>query len=393
MSSPNEPDVAAVIDAVHSVYVATFCLCAVTALVFYEYIYTIGQEVDLFWKRKFTGATALFLANRYLIMFGYILSISTVEKVSDSSCKVYADYYLLGDPTAIDLHRSPHDSCVGLVKTGVVIYNLPYVPWAVFSALRAYVLTKRSLPLALFTFGLGMVPYGLNMAELGLGLTGVVDPIFGCSDIVPRLTPELAKRILFLTVTIASRTPMIISDLILIGVTWRRLRGPVNLIRPSTAGLTAVLLRDGMVYFLVIFTLNALHLGFTLASISVGSSDFISNVTVFTFPLTGILVSRFLLDLQHANQAAELNLGSHIMESHPDTATAHAKSTLVFERVFIGSIGSSLNAIGGLDGPFDEDAQNPIETDEVAVVKDCTRYVTVGLKPLAIALTSDASNT
>ncbi|RPD68564.1 hypothetical protein L226DRAFT_517034 [Lentinus tigrinus ALCF2SS1-7] len=340
MSSPNEPDVAAVIDAVHSVYVATFCLCAVTALVFYEYIYTIGQEVDLFWKRKFTGATALFLANRYLIMFGYILSISTVEKVSDSVC-------------------------VGLVKTGVVIYNLPYVPWAVFSALRAYVLTKRSLPLALFTFGLGMVPYGLNMAELGLGLTGVVDPIFGCSDIVPRLTPELAKR-----VTIASRTPMIISDLILIGVTWRRLRGPVNLIRPSTAGLTAVLLRDGMVYFLVIFTLNALHLGFTLASISVGSSDFISNVTVFTFPLTGILVSRFLLDLQHANQAAELNLGSHIMESHPDTATAHAKSTLVFERVFIGSIGSSLNAIGGLDGPFDEDAQNPIETDEVAVVKD-----------------------
>ena len=36
--------------------------------VIYEQFITFDQEVDLFWKRKFTGATALFLANRYLIL-------------------------------------------------------------------------------------------------------------------------------------------------------------------------------------------------------------------------------------------------------------------------------------------------------------------------------------
>ena len=36
--------------------------------VIYEQFITFDQEVDLFWTRKFTGATALFLANRYLIL-------------------------------------------------------------------------------------------------------------------------------------------------------------------------------------------------------------------------------------------------------------------------------------------------------------------------------------
>ena len=36
-------------------------------LVFFEHLITIDLEIDLFWKRGFSGAAALFLTNRYLI--------------------------------------------------------------------------------------------------------------------------------------------------------------------------------------------------------------------------------------------------------------------------------------------------------------------------------------
>ena len=69
----------------------------------------------------------------------------------------------------------------------------------VFSCLRAFALSKN-WPLALFILLLSLVPYGVNMvrkrdqpvgrrtcfadsgwqADYGYGLTGVVDPLFGC---------------------------------------------------------------------------------------------------------------------------------------------------------------------------------------------------------------------
>ncbi|THG92468.1 hypothetical protein EW026_g8443, partial [Hermanssonia centrifuga] len=39
-----------------------------TALVAYEYIITIGAEVSLIWRRAWTGAVWLFIANRYLMV-------------------------------------------------------------------------------------------------------------------------------------------------------------------------------------------------------------------------------------------------------------------------------------------------------------------------------------
>ena len=48
----------------------------VTAFVFYEYAITLGQEIDMFWKRRFTGATALFLLNRYLLVLSSTLVVA-----------------------------------------------------------------------------------------------------------------------------------------------------------------------------------------------------------------------------------------------------------------------------------------------------------------------------
>ena len=42
-------------------------------LLFFEYIITLDREIEMFWRRKSSGATALFLANRYTILANAIL--------------------------------------------------------------------------------------------------------------------------------------------------------------------------------------------------------------------------------------------------------------------------------------------------------------------------------
>ncbi|TFK91445.1 hypothetical protein K466DRAFT_660057 [Polyporus arcularius HHB13444] len=109
-------------------------------------------------------------------------------------------------------------------------------------------------------------------------------------------------------VIIISRVPVIIADMLLIYITWAKLssRGALRDVRQPQAGskrlsLSDILFRDGTIYFVVLFTLNCLHLILSATAILTNGSG--SYVTYFTAPLTAILVSRFLIDLQEANHA------------------------------------------------------------------------------------------
>ena len=41
----------------------------IAAMFVYECLITFGEEVDLFWTNRMTGATVLFLLNRWIVMF------------------------------------------------------------------------------------------------------------------------------------------------------------------------------------------------------------------------------------------------------------------------------------------------------------------------------------
>ncbi len=45
------------------------------ALVAYEYLLSIDQEVALIWRRKWTGATWLFATNRYLLIANVVVAV------------------------------------------------------------------------------------------------------------------------------------------------------------------------------------------------------------------------------------------------------------------------------------------------------------------------------
>ncbi|RPD69111.1 hypothetical protein L226DRAFT_575891 [Lentinus tigrinus ALCF2SS1-7] len=299
-----------------NLFVDNCCTFAGTTFLVYEYLITFGQEVKLFWRGKWTGASILFFLNRYLALISYILII-----------------------------------CSLLVKGEAAISWIQFLPWAAFSALRAFALSGKNLILSIFVFLLGITPLAVNFVQYGFDLDGYNDPTFGCSAGVD-LTPSMAKRRLYVPseLTIASRGTLMAADLILLCVTWYTLprRNLVNLDSSrNLLSFTTVLLRDGTIYFVVLLILNILHLVFTLISV-VGAFDPVSFVTEFTEPATAVLVSRFLLDLQSANQDA-LKLDSRDPLNSDNQDFSGISETLTFARI-VGSVGLSMDFPESLTG-------------------------------------------
>ena len=58
-----------------------------TALYFYDYLLTLPSELSTIWSRKFTGATVLFIINRYSFAIAYALTLySPPGNISDAKC-------------------------------------------------------------------------------------------------------------------------------------------------------------------------------------------------------------------------------------------------------------------------------------------------------------------
>ncbi|RPD74224.1 hypothetical protein L226DRAFT_613604 [Lentinus tigrinus ALCF2SS1-7] len=269
-------------------------------------------------------------------------------------------------------------SCAILVRADRAFLLLSYFPWAVFSGLRTYALCPHhwhlGSALGMLVFLLSSVPIGINFAGYHW-LSTEITPILGCVNEVLVPTLQLAKEF-----TIASRTCLIVADLIVLGVTWRTAYRTTQLARIAVGTgeqtqrhdtYSGTLLRDGTLYFLVLAILNVLHLLFTMLSIASDTNSSISYVTLFTDPITTILVSRFLLDLQGIHQyQADSQLSSSSAGQH----------SIHFSRA-IGSLGSSLPSPGDTwfeDERLEEDASDEYECDEVGHEMDTFAEATKG---------------
>ncbi|KAI1787976.1 hypothetical protein LXA43DRAFT_1184168 [Ganoderma leucocontextum] len=233
----SQADIAAIVGKLFSRQISNYCSNAGSGLVVYEYFITLGREVQLFWKGKWTGAAILFYVNRYLSLAVNIYGLASNAHISAQSCPAE-------------------------LKANKVIDIMQYLPWAVFSTLRALALT-RSYPLAIFVFCLSIVPIPINFTHFAKGLTGVIDPLTGCvaND---NVSSDLSK-----SVTIISRTCLIAADLILVCITWANLyrRGGLRHSLEMNRFI-AVLLLDGTIYFVVLLLLNTLHLTLSMLSVS-----------------------------------------------------------------------------------------------------------------------------
>ncbi|KAI8985632.1 hypothetical protein BD414DRAFT_417021 [Trametes punicea] len=133
--------------------------CGLQALLAYEYVITLDQEVRFIWLRKKSGAALLFLAVRYLGLLSLVvLTAGSYAPMSDQvlSCSTY-------------------------VKVQVGIQFAQYLPWAAFSGLRALALSQMNWTLAAIIFILACGPFAINFWVLGgVGMYGYNIPVIGC---------------------------------------------------------------------------------------------------------------------------------------------------------------------------------------------------------------------
>ncbi|KAI0704982.1 hypothetical protein C8T65DRAFT_810010 [Cerioporus squamosus] len=254
MASPS-PSVVELASIFENLVINNRCEFAAFALLVAEYVAHFMREVDLFWGSKITGASILFLSNRYLSLLSMITQ------------------------TVTSLPMSPQ-SCATLTNAVAAFSVLQYFPWAAFSCLRTYALCEhRRWTVATVVFLLYSVPIGMNFSRYRW-LDSTTVPVFSCLPQVD-IPEELGKQVLL--------------------------------------------------------ALNVLHLLFTMLSIDYESLVPVSYVTIFTEPITAILISRFILDLQEVNRGlVRLQSGTSEM-----TTAFQSQSSVNFAK-FIGPLGSSL---------------------------------------------------
>ncbi|RPD68569.1 hypothetical protein L226DRAFT_617443 [Lentinus tigrinus ALCF2SS1-7] len=359
MSSDTEPDTTAIAEAIASA-IANYCVIAGIVFLLYEYSITFGREVDLFWTRRFTGATALFLANKYITLLNHLIDLSLFIPfhVSDKTCVAflhsrYSPTELCESPDVIFKLKRSHPSIT------VNIYHGP-VPFSAIM-IRALALCKSWL-LSVPVFVLLLVPLGANFS---VKIYGVNDPAVGCGmgETIDPTTALKYVSLILLCVLLISRTCLIVADVLLIVIIlWRIPRHALvrAFTRRNAKTLLDVLYCHGIVYFLVLLILNTLHIVFSFTSIS--------EITYFTEPLTAVLVSRFLMDIQEASQRTVVHVLGAEESSRLDTSGVLTQSqSIVFARIV-----SSVAAPIPLNVHSDfHSAQSEWSTDVEAEKIDC----------------------
>ncbi|KAH9934580.1 uncharacterized protein BXZ73DRAFT_77050 [Epithele typhae] len=303
-----QDEIARLVAALADSQVQLYAQLAGTVLIFYEYTITFGTEIDLIWNTwTWDGATMLFVANRYWTIAYCIYDAIFTVNIMPKSAKV----------------------AIVTAQVQTTMSLLQNIPWAVFSALRSFALTQS---------------YVLGATENVITLSAVDIPVFGWTSTGTQ-TPLMSKASIKMqtkcaAVVIAARSSVMCADVLAICATWSTLFRMRNLpqepLKRARYSLSAVLLRDGTIYFLTLLVFNALHLALSLLAVGPALGRTTSIITTFSDPITSILITRFLFDLQTAKRMMDASTTS------AGTDKAAPGQSLIFARV-VGSLSASLD--------------------------------------------------
>ncbi|KAJ8489841.1 hypothetical protein ONZ51_g2699 [Trametes cubensis] len=271
------------------------------ALVVYNWLINLDDEVKLFWSSPVKGASLLYFAIRYSAFVEPILGIPTFYSLSD---KVRSDFSSSAHTSHAIVRNMIRHFGRALQWMGILADPAVYIATAIFSANRAYALSEQTRLIYCVVLVLALSPFLVNLID-GVVWTTIVNlpaPMF-CSfeDNTPTSLNHLCEEFPRLT----SQE----GHLIVIVVTWRAtykvLRETRGLLKTS---ITQVLLLNGALYFIVLLLLNVGHLIMTELSLTI-PVEATSYLTIFIDPLMSILATDFLLKLQKAT----------VMLSHADS--------------------------------------------------------------------------
>ncbi|KAM5530948.1 hypothetical protein V8D89_015393 [Ganoderma adspersum] len=279
---------------------------AVVVFLGYEHLITLDAEVALFWQKRLSGASLLFFVNRYLTL---TWAVATAASPYYSSAERFVLLQAQRPTTVFILSMMPN--IVKFVSTALVCLCSPIMQHPVYPGLASQAATVCIML-----------------------VTGLPDHSPDCKTVQGPITNQLAN-----TFTLVSRASLIAAEVIVLVVTWiATYRRSALREKRQRQTLAHVILFNGE----AMLFLNCLQLGFTLAS-PVGPTRKVLNVsevTNFSEPITSVLITRFLLDLQRVDQRDVVNLDSNgRLSPHSESEAVVSPHTLRF-RGMLESFGS-----------------------------------------------------
>jgi len=224
----------------------------------YDFLLTFSGEIELFWRRKLSGTTLLFLFNRYSTLLSMILSPFNSLPWSNQTV----------------------ESCVPPYILTVIFTLLSYISIALFSALRAYAIGRQSRIAFVAVLLAGLVLPGTMLTiyiDSTVGMFG--SPVYGCAADLRMSWSTYIK------LTTVGRLGTVVADAIVVYLTWKETYSAGNRIM-------SVVLRDGTIYFSVMFILNFAEV------LEVNLDVSFQPLQPFVDSLGPILVSHFFLNLR-----------------------------------------------------------------------------------------------
>ncbi|KAJ3553074.1 hypothetical protein NM688_g3811 [Phlebia brevispora] len=275
----------------------------------YEHAITLEFEYEFLWQRKWTAATWLFIANRYSLL-ACVISQS-------------APYSAQSVIHAADATIHPYSLCRHVVYARTLI-----IPAQVFSALRVFALLGYAYLPAGCVFLLGMTQVAINLYESAHAVYSYVDdPLFGAScfpssllSVSTRLQsvlPSLIQHCLIDKLGLSLTLTTIASDVIALITTWvttyQHIRQAASVNVPTSFSLA--LIEYGTLYFIAICAMNVLSL---VKIFTPFSGLLVGDTTGFIFTLPNILLSRFLINVGHAEHLAPSTVSRFSQFSAPN---------------------------------------------------------------------------
>lgn len=235
---------------------------AACVMLFYDIALTMGDEVERVWLRKFTPMTGLWFLNRYLSPLGYVVIITSFHQPwSKEVCNRYVLF-----PEALKIVTS--------FTIGVVFI------------IRTYAIYSRSTTVAVVGALCLAVELGIKIWSFtdGTSLT-LPEGIIGCI-----LVGRNDSRFVFTWIA------ELAFDSVMFFATLYRVVQQNRMRHGSALNLLNLILRDGVMYFAVIFIANLV----TVLMFLLAPPDIKAINASFSTLITSLMVSRLILNLRGA---------------------------------------------------------------------------------------------
>ncbi|KAI1798334.1 hypothetical protein LXA43DRAFT_23672 [Ganoderma leucocontextum] len=253
-------------------------------MLFYDITITFGDEVERIWKQRFTGATVLWFLNRYLSPLGYIVIIVSFHDPSWS--KAACQHYVLY-PEVLKVFTATTVGIIFILR----LYAIYSKSKAVLYGFSALLLMELGIKIWAFTDGV--------MLQLPPGLVGCI--------LTGRSTP--GDRIIYTWVA-----ELLFDSFVFFATLYRTIQLYRRTLIGQALSLITVIMRDGIMYFAVIFVSNLV----TVLIFVIAPPDLKVINASFSTLITSLMVSRLML-----------NLRGEVLRRGPVISSHHSTSQIV----------------------------------------------------------------